>query len=151
MVKKSKRLQPVVRIARSNEQDAARQVAEWRSMLNQQERQLSELLRYQEEYTKRFHDALYKGTSATQARDFRVFLHRLEEGIAKQREQLHSTELELQRRAQHWDETKNRSSNLDKIRRRYETEERRCQDKREQMESDDNTAIRHVRGQMIGD
>jgi len=151
MVKKSKRLKPVVQIARSNEQHAARQVAEWRARLNQQEQQLSELLRYQEEYTRRFHDALHKGTSATQIRDFRIFLNRLEEGISKQREQLHTTEQELQRRARHWDETKNRSLNLDKIRHRYEAEERRSQDKHEQMESDDITAVRHVRGQMTGD
>ena len=140
-MKKSKRIEPIVHVAQTREQSAVRQLKEWRRRLDEQKQRLSELQNYHDEYSKQFHEALNQGTSATRVRDFRVFLNRLDEGITQQRETVKITQEELTRCVHRWHEIRNKSMSLGKIRHRYETEERRWRNKRDQNESDDQIAV----------
>jgi flagellar FliJ protein len=137
-MKKSRRLQPVVKVAESREQQAARALGESQSQLSQAQQRHAELLRYKEEYLQRFHAAGKVGMNAAQMEDYRQFLVKLDQAIEQQRQVVEQAAQVLETKRRHWFEKRTKTQALDKVVSRYQSAEQRQQDRQEQNEQDEH-------------
>lgn len=134
----SKRLQPVARIVREWEQDAARIYADCQNEVRAKQRQLDELLAYRDEYARRLERSGEHGLSALQARDYSIFLARLNEAIQQQYKALELARSVLEQRHQSWQEKHRQADAIDKVLGRQEKREQSSLRRQEQRESDEH-------------
>lgn len=144
MKKQSKRLRPVVKKARDNEQAAARALVEARSCVASAERKLAELEAYRDEYLEGLRYKTRTGLNALQMKDYRVFLGRLDEAIQQQHQVLAGLAHAVGEAQQVWLVSKQRLSALDKLADRHLRQEQLDADRREQAESNEQ-ALRNWR------
>lgn len=146
---KSKRMNPVVKVAEHREKDAARLFGQSQQRLEQQRARLSELVGYRDEYHLRFQHTCSQGVDVKQLQEYRLFLVRLNDAIAQQQKVIVQAEREMERCRAGWLRTRTRSQALDKVRARYQDAERQEAERREQAELDERstqTANRNGRG-----
>ena len=129
---KSKRLEPVSRVAENRERQAAIEMAEFRRFLDAQQARLDELNRYRADYAGQFESAGRQGLDAARAGDYRRILAQLGEAIAWQERRLAALRQDYERIRRHWTDSHTRSAALEKVMERYRAEERRDADRREQ-------------------
>lgn len=134
---RSERLEPVTRVARSREQDAARELGEYRKVLDALEARLAELESYRDEYVQRLSTAAAGGMDAVKLVEYRGFIARLNEAISYQEARVRDARTEFERRRRRWSATRTRVAALDKVVSRYETEARKEEERREQKELDE--------------
>ena len=134
---RSKRLQPVMKVAESRERDAARLLGEAQREREAQEARLAELIAYWDEYARRFHAQGDAGLDAARARDYRVFLSRLNEAIHFQRRRVEQCRLDYEASRQRWLATRARARAVDKAVARCRQQELRVAARREQRECDE--------------
>jgi flagellar FliJ protein len=136
---KSKRLEPVTRVAESRERQAAVEMVEFRRFLDAQQARLTELSGYRADYAQRFEQAGRQGLDAARAADFRRILARLGEAIAFQEQRLASLQQDYERIRCRWTDSRSRAAALDKVMQRYRSEERQVADRLEQGELDERS------------
>jgi len=136
---KSKRLQPVIKIAQNREDDAALALNEYRKVIDQQEAKLIELRQYHAEYIQRLNDGGRNGLNIAQINDYRNFIARLAVAVEQQEVQLASCEVELKVKYDAWLLTRVRHQALDKVVDRFQQQEHKESEKREQAESDERS------------
>ena len=136
---KSKRLQPVVKIAQNREDDAAQVLNEYRKVIDQQEAELIELRQYHTEYTQRLSDSGRNGLHIAQLNDYRSFIARLAVAVKQQEDQLAVCEVELKEKYDAWLLTRVHHQALDKVVDRYQQQEMQESNRREQAESDERS------------
>ena len=95
---RSKRMDPVLRVAEHRERNAARLLGESRQRLEQQRQRLQELLDYREEYSRRFQQTGSGGMDMKQLHEYRAFLGRLNDAVAHQHKTVAKAEAEVERR-----------------------------------------------------
>lgn len=134
---KSKRLEPVTRVAGQRERQAAVEMAEFRRFLEAQQTKLDELNAYRNDYARRFEEIGRGGLDAARMADFRRILARLGEAIGYQEQRLAGLYKEYEQVRRRWTDTRTRAAALDKVMARYRQEERRATDRREQGETDE--------------
>ena len=134
---KSKRMQPVAKVADQRERQAAVEMAEFRRFLDAQQARLDELNNYRNDYARHFEEAGRGGMDAARMADYRRILARLNEAIVYQEQRLAGLHNDYERVRQRWTDTRTRAAALDKVMERYREEERREGDRREQGESDE--------------
>ncbi|GAB4356722.1 MAG: hypothetical protein Kow006_24010 [Gammaproteobacteria bacterium] len=137
---RSRRMEPVARVAAHREQSAARSLAQQQERLAGQRAQLDELLHYRGEYAAQFQARAGGGVSATALQDYRKFMEKLDRAIQQQRLVIERQELEVERCRQQWIELRTRCDAMGKVVERFRSEERREADRREQSELDDHSA-----------
>ena len=135
----SKRMQPVAKIVHEWEQDAARLFAEGQREVHKLERQLEELQSYRDEYARRLERSGGNGLSALQARDFSLFLARLNEAISQQVKMLEVAYSELEKRHQVWQEKHRRAGAIDNVIGRLQDREQSKHLRDEQREHDEHS------------
>lgn len=135
---RSKRMKPVVKVAEGREQAAARVMGEAQRRLSEQEQKLEELISYRAQYTEQFQISGGAGLGAARLQDYRVFLSRLNQAIEQQHQRIEHCQQDCERQRSHWMATRTRSQALDKVVERYQREERRADDRREQRDSDEH-------------
>ncbi len=134
---RSKRMKPVVKVAEGREQAAARVMGEAQRQLQAQEDKLQELITYRAQYTEQFQVSGGAGLGAARLQDYRVFLSRLNQAIEQQHVRIAQCQQDCERQRSNWMATRTRSQALDKVVERYQREERRADDRREQNETDE--------------
>jgi flagellar protein FliJ len=134
---KSKRMEPVTRVADQRERQAAVEMAEFRRFLDAQQTKLDELNTYRSDYARTFEQAGRGGMDAARMADYRRILARLNDAIAYQEKRLASLHHDYEQVRRRWTDTRTRAAALDKVMERYREEERREGDRREQGESDE--------------
>mgnify|MGYP002712502084 FL=1 len=82
---KSERMKPVVRVAESREQAAAREFGASKRALQEHEQRLAELLTYREEYHRHLQQTGRAGVSAGQVMSLKRFLAQLNKASEQQR------------------------------------------------------------------
>lgn len=142
-MKKSQRLEPVIKVAKNSEERAAKALCESRDMLEKNEAKLAELLAYQQEYTKRYEDVGRNGMQINRINEFRQFLVKLNEAISNQREIIRLKQSELDNKNDIWVKTRVKHKSIDKIVSRHRSNEQRGEDRKEQAETDDRS--QHVK------
>lgn len=136
---RSKRLNPVVKVAEHREKDAARRLGQSQQRLEQQRARLRELVGYRDEYHVKFQQTCGRGVDVKQLQEYRLFLARLNDAIAQQQNTVVQAEREVERCRTSWLSTRTRSQALDKVRERYQDVERQEADRREQADLDERS------------
>jgi flagellar FliJ protein len=136
-MKRSQRLEPVVKVAQNREQQAAKSLGDSQSALNQAEQRLEELKGYREEYIRRFHANGAVGMSAAQMGDYRLFLSNLSHAIEQQVELVKQAAAVVEQQRKKWFNRRGKVKMLDKVVSRFQTDEQRVVDKKEQSEQDE--------------
>ena len=134
---KSKRLQPVIKVSQSREDDAVLALNEYRKVMDQHQAKLIELRQYHAEYTQRLNDSGRTGLNIAQINDYRNFIVRLAVAVKQQEELLESCEIVLKEKHDAWMLTRVHHQALDKVVDRYQEQEHQESEKREQAESDE--------------
>lgn len=136
-MKRSQRLEPVVRVAENREQQAARSLGDSQSALNQAQQRLDELENYRKEYIQRFHTNGATGMSAVQMGDYRLFLSNLSRAIEQQIGLVKQAVATVEQQRQQWFARRGKVKMLGNVVSRFQTEEQRVADRKEQLEQDE--------------
>ena len=136
-MKRSRRLQPVVRVAENRQQQAARALGLAQGELAQAQQRLSELKGYREEYIRRFQAAGAQGMVVVQMADYRQFLHRLAMAIEQQVKVVAHVTARVEDQRRRWFASRGKAQMLDNVVQRYQADEQREADRKEQVELDD--------------
>ena len=138
----SKRFKPVLRVAESHERNAACQLGDSQRYMQEQEAKLEELRQYHDEYIERFNTASRNGINAAQLREYQAFLAKLDLAIKEQEAIVLAGDKNRTVKKEAWQQKHIRSKVLDKVMQRYQDEEKRTQEKREQKEADEKSQRR---------
>lgn len=134
---RSKRMKPVSDISATRERDAVRNLAQVQRELAEQQQRLAELMRYRDEYAQRFALDLSTGLDAIMVQDYRAFLARLNAGIDQQKHLILSIEERCEQQRAQWLETRTRMKVIEKVIGRYQQQEKRDEQRKEQKETDE--------------
>lgn len=134
---KSKRLEPIVKLAERREQEVARVFAHVLKQLEDKRSRLRELLSYADEYQRNFHLLIARGASGQEVQQFRSFLQQLDAAIAHQRDSVATAERICDEERARWLAVRSKTLSLDKAIERFRADEAHQQQRREQRESDD--------------
>lgn len=126
---RSKRLRPIVELATHAEREASVAMADAETRLSEHARLLSELERYHAEYADR---GMTGSADAVRLQDYRLFMERLEQAIARQRELIARLETEARDHRDTWTARRSHRKALDNAAARYAAGETRAADKQEQ-------------------
>lgn len=134
---KSQRMNPLLKLAERNEQQAARALGVSQQAVQTHEQQLVLLLNYRQEYAERMQSHGSRGMSVTQMQGYQSFLARLDEGIREQRHVLLRAQEEFEHQRRLWQQSHIRTQSLDKVKLRYLAEEVRVQERKDQKDTDE--------------
>lgn len=134
---RSKRMQPVLRIAEMREQDAAKELGNAQRMLQEQEDRLTELRAYQAEYARNFQVQGSAGISAARFQEFHRFMASLNQAIEQQQVVVQNAARACAQKKQLWQQAYGKSKSLDKVVERYCEQEQYEQGQREQKAADE--------------
>jgi len=137
---RSKRMQPVVNVAASKEQDAARQLGDCQREVDARKARLAELIAYQTEYAQRFESSGGGGLDMARMQDYRVFLARLNDAINQQRRLVGAAETDYAKKKNHWLGTRQQAQAIDKVVDRFKRDEVHAQGRRDQAETDEHAS-----------
>jgi flagellar FliJ protein len=139
-MKRAKRLEMVQNVVDDQERRRAEALAASERRVSETEAKLAELESYYASYVRDFAVRAQSGIDGNMARDYQVFLGRLEEA---QRQQ---TQLVIRARAQRdgemqtWQGAAQRAEAVGQMVKRFQAEEARIEDQREQQESDERSS-----------
>lgn len=136
-MKKSKRLDPVVRIAGTREKEAARLLGECQQRLSKHEQRLIELIGYRKQYSEQFYRLGSAGVPAQKVNEYKTFLARLGEGIEQQKQRLVQTRRELEQKKRDWLIARGKIQAMNKVVDRHVERENYEAARKEQKETDD--------------
>lgn len=134
---RSRRLEPVVKIAKSREEHAAKELAVCHKRADDCEEQLASLRGFRAEYSQRLQAAAQAGIRSREFHDFTSFITRLDKAIDQQQRLLGQLRAECEVKRQHWVASRARSLALDKVVTRYTALEVRTEAQREQLAADE--------------
>ncbi len=134
---RSKRLQPVSRLAKDKEKKDSQSLAAARGELESQQKKLDELLSYKEEYLIDFNRRAQRGVNGAQISQYRQFIVRLDDAIDHQQKLVIQCKTKVQQSVQVWQESRGRAQALENVIDKAENEERKQQDKKEQRQADE--------------
>ena len=134
---RSKRFDPVVKMAGENERTAGSRVGESRRTLVAQEARLKELHTFRQDYRIRLKEMSESGLDAGKLRDYHRFLARLDDAVKQQEMLVTSCNHDVSNKVAEWSDKRTRVKALDKVVDRYQKEERTGEQRREQREIDD--------------
>lgn len=136
-MKQAQRLQPMARLAASQERDAARLMAEMTRQTEAQQSQLEMLIRYRNEYFQNYTEAGQAGITAVQLRDYQAFLNRLDAAINQQQQQLAESRRGCEQSRTFWQGRRSQQKMIDKVLEKRLAQSRKQADSRAQKENDD--------------
>lgn len=134
---KSKRFQSVVKVAAARERQAATALGDAQSSLQSQLAKLEELKRYQDDYLQQFQRTGALGVEARRIEDYRAFLDKLRLAIEQQQSIVTEAKLAVEERKQQWFSSRSKQKTYDNVMERYQHEEQRQEERREQKDTDE--------------
>ncbi len=144
-MKRVDRLEPVQKVVDDTERRLAEHCASAERLLQVSEQKLTELQSYRDDYTEGFARRAGDGMGARDLVDYQAFMTRLNDAIKQQAQvvQRARSESEVQRRR--WQEAAQRAKALGNVITRWQQEELRAADQREQRDSDERGQRRPAR------
>jgi len=136
-VTRSERLAPVQRVLGQTEQQRARDLGEARQLLVAAETKLQDLQQYRQDYERVFQQRATTGQSVMALRDFQVFLARLDQAIQQQGQIAEAARGDVAGRTTRWQSAARQVKAVDSVVGRWQGEERRADDRREQKDTDE--------------
>ena len=139
-MKSAQRLELVQNVVDDLERRRAEALAGSERRVSESEAKLAELEGYHASYVHGFNVRAGCGIDANLARDYQAFLARLEEAIRQQTQVVTRTRAQCDSERQNWQGAAQRAEAVGQMVKRFQTEEVRAADKREQQESDERSA-----------
>lgn len=136
-MKRSERLDIVQQAAARTERERAERVALAEKHLVEMQQKLSALEKYRSEYEAGFAARAGAGLGAVGVRDFQTFLARLGEALVQQKQLVGAARQALEAERNHWREAAQRSHVVETLAERWQGEETRAADRRDQQLSDE--------------
>jgi flagellar protein FliJ len=127
-MKRTQRIIPVRRLADDAERGKA-------ILLAQAQRQ--QLSRYREDYAASFQARAASGCGVATLRDFQLFLARLQDAVRQQETHVQGARDVVQETTRQWRKSAQRAKTLDAVVDRWQLEETRDQDRRQQLATDE--------------
>ena len=119
------------------EQQRARDLGEARQRLVAAETKLQDLQQYRQDYERVFQQRATTGQSVMALRDFQVFLARLDQAIQQQGQIAEAARGDVAGRTTRWQSAARQVKAVDSVVGRWQGEERRADDRREQKDTDE--------------
>lgn len=139
---RSERLDVVQQVTARNEREHAERVAAAQRHLKEMEDKHAALVKYRGEYEAGFATRSRAGFDAIGVRDFQAFLARLGEALAAQAEVVKQAGAALDAVRAQWREAAQKAHVVDSLAERWQTEETRAADRREQNATDELSSQR---------
>jgi flagellar FliJ protein len=144
MTKRSRRFQPIQRLARHSEDQAAQQLGKAQQLLTDQELRLEELTQYRDEYAQQFHQTGQSGLDGRQLQAYQSFLNQLNAAIEQQKQQILQSQQHCEDRRQDWRQQHTHSEVLESAVKRIRSQEQKQEQKQEQRNSDEHALRRRT-------
>ncbi len=141
-MKRAARLQPVQKIVVDAERKQAEQLAVAERALAAQEKKLSELTAYRDDYTQGFARRASGGMGARDLVDYQAFMARLNDAIKQQTAVVQKFCGERDAQSKRWQEAALRAKALGHVITGWQQEAARAADKRDQRETDERAQRR---------
>ena len=136
-MKRSERLDVVQQVAARTERERAERVGAAERHLVEMQQKLAALEKYRSEYENGFAARSGAGVDVIGLRDFQTFLAKLGEAMAQQRELVTAAQRALDAERSQWREAAQRAHVVETLAERWQTEESRAENRRDQIESDE--------------
>ncbi len=136
-MERSKRIQPLVRLAGNREEQAAQALAQAQENLANQEAKLENLDNYRGEYRQVVSAAGGQGVNGRQVRGFHSFLGQLDQAVEGQRQMIERARMEVEQRRQEWLAARVECQRMDLVIERFQEEEAQHEARREQKVMDE--------------
>jgi flagellar FliJ protein len=136
-MKRSQRLDIVQQATSRTERERAERVALAEKHVVEMQQKLAALEKYRGEYEAGFAAKAGAGFGAADVRDFQTFLARLGEALEQQRDLLEAARGALDAERNHWREAAQRAHVVETLAERWQTEETRDANRRDQNMSDE--------------
>lgn len=136
-MKRSERLDVVQQVASRTERERAERVAHAEKHLAEMQQKLAALEKYRSEYEAGFAARAGEGFGAANVRDFQTFLARLGEALEQQREFVAAARRALDAERDNWREAAQRAHVVETLAERWQSEEERAANRRDQNMSDE--------------
>ena len=136
-------LQPLLDLANSRMDDAARKLGELIASEQACEEKLRMLLQYRSEYRERFVAAARDGIDQNGWRNYSAFLLKLDDAITHQQKIVDHSKTATSVGQQHWVSERNRAKAFDTLSLRQQQQQHRREAKQEQHASDEHSAKQH--------
>ncbi|HTU67010.1 MAG TPA: flagellar export protein FliJ [Steroidobacteraceae bacterium] len=141
-MKRSERLDVVQQVTSRNEREHAERVAAAQRHLQEMEDKHSALEKYRGEYEAGFAARSRAGFGAAGVRDFQAFLARLGEALNAQAQLVEQARVALEAVRSQWREAAQRAHVVDSLAERWQSEETRAENRREQNDTDELSSQR---------
>ena len=139
-MKRAQRLEMVQNVVDDQERRRAEALAASERRVAEGEAKLAELQSYHESYVRGFAIRAESGIDGAMARDYQAFLARLEEAMRQQTQIVIRARAQRDGEMQTWQGAAQRAEAVGQMVRRFQSEEARAVDRREQVESDERSA-----------
>lgn len=136
-MKRSERMQTVERVVSDVERQRAEALALSERRVAESESRLAELEQYQKAYADQFRARAGSGMGGAGLRDFQTFMARLAEAVKQQAQIVLQARAERDAELKTWQSAAQRAHAIGGLVKRWQSEERRADDRREQHESDE--------------
>jgi flagellar protein FliJ len=144
-VTRAEQLRPVQQRMDDAERELAAALAAARQRRIDAEARLAELQRYETDYHESFKRQAAEGLGSVALRDYRVFLGRLAEAVRQQQLVVLRAGEDEQAATRTWQDAARRAKGLTAVVARWQGEERRVQDRRDQRDTDERALGAHTR------
>lgn len=141
-MKRAQRLQMVQHVVDDQERRRAEALASSERRVTESEAKLLELENYHASYVRGFAMRAQRGMDAAMARDYQVFLARLEEAMRQQTQIVMRARVQRDGELQTWQGAAQRAEVVGQMVRRFQSDAERIQERREQAESDERSQRR---------
>ena len=139
---RSDRLQPVAKLARQGERDAARDLGAARSREQAEEERMQDLLAYRREYLADFQRKGRAGVTGAVLQQFQQFLGQLDKAIEQQQRRLTGAGVQVSQSTQQWQQRASKAKAIDNVVSNLHTQEAVERDRREQKAVDERNQRR---------
>ncbi len=134
---RSKRMQPVKRIAGDRADQAARLYAERRRQHEEQQQRLAQLEIFRGEYRDRLRGSGHAGMGAFQLRNYGAFMARIDVAVNQQKEAVRRAEQDAESSRLAWVQLLGRAQAIGKVIERAQVDERRTAERKQQRLNDE--------------
>lgn len=136
-MKKKFGLQTLLDLSQIRSDGENRKLAEAKEAWQQAEQKLQQLLRSRVEYEHRFRDSSTRGMPSGALQEYRIFLRRLDETIAAERQRLAECKALWEKSQAEWLEQRRKHKAFDTLFKRHETRETRLEAHTQQRDHDE--------------
>ncbi len=143
---RSKRLAPAGRVIDERERQQAEQLAACERKVAENEVKLGELERYYTDYARQFAVRAGQGTGVANLRDYQAFLARLTQAVNQQTQVVLQVRAERDAELARWQQAARHAKAVGTVMERWQSEELRSAERRDQRESDERAQRSGSRG-----